>query len=135
MMHERNVSHRDLKAANLVVSPCDWTLGYRGLREVQSGDSPQRSVWERDRVWLIDLVGVRRHGHLARRRRVQNLARINVSFLADGTLTRADRLRFLRTYLAWGLLGKEGWKSWWTEVERMSRAKVERNRRLGRVLG
>ncbi len=26
-MHERNLSHRDLKAPNLLISPADWALG------------------------------------------------------------------------------------------------------------
>ena len=86
-------------------------------------------------MWLIDLVGVRRHGKLERRRAVQNLARLNTSFVAAGGLSLTDRLRFLRVYLGWGLYGREGWKLWWNEVRAMTRAKVERNRRSGRVLG
>jgi serine/threonine protein kinase len=130
MLHERNLSHRDLKAANLLVSPAGWTMGYRGLREAKADQ-----IARRDRVWLIDLVGVRRHGKLGRRRMVQNLARLNVSFVATGSLSRTDRLRFLRGWLVWGLRGREGWKSWWKEVEAASRAKIERNLRSGRVLG
>jgi hypothetical protein len=89
----------------------------------------------RERVWLIDLVGVRRHARLERARKVQNLARLNVSFIATGSLTRADRLRFLRDYLGFGLFGREGWKRWWKEVEEATWAKVQRNRKVGRVLG
>jgi hypothetical protein len=87
------------------------------------------------RVWLIDLVGVRRSRCLGRRRKVQNLARLNASFLDDGVLSRTDRLRFLRIYLAWGLHGRTGWKSWWDEIDRATRAKVVRNARHGRSLG
>jgi serine/threonine protein kinase len=130
MMHERGLSHRDLKAANLLVSPAEWKLGYRGLCEAQPG-GPTR----RDRVWLVDLVGVRRRDRLGRSRRVRDLARLEVSVLASGGLTRTDRLRFLRTWMGWGLFGKEGWKTWWKDVEAASNAKVERNRRSGRVLG
>jgi tRNA A-37 threonylcarbamoyl transferase component Bud32 len=130
MMHERKVSHRDLKAPNLLVSPADWTLGYRGVSEVESAAVPGH-----ERAWLVDLAGVRRHDKLERSRKVQNLARLNVSFIATGSLTRADRLRFLRDYLGFGLFGREGWKRWWKEVEQATRAKVQRNRKVGRVLG
>jgi tRNA A-37 threonylcarbamoyl transferase component Bud32 len=129
MMHERNLSHRDLKAANLLVSLADWTLGYRGLQEIAVPAVPGH-----DRAWLVDLVGVRRHDRLERERKVQNLARLNASFLALGGLTRADRLRFLRDYLGFGLFGREGWKEWWKEVEEMTQVKVQRNRKRGRVL-
>ncbi|MBY0522494.1 MAG: lipopolysaccharide kinase InaA family protein [Gemmataceae bacterium] len=83
---------------------------------------------------LIDLVGVTVHRRMSRRRRVQNLARIHASFCKSSLLTRTDKLRFLRTYRQWGLLGRDGWKSWWTEVETATHAKIARNLRSGRVL-
>jgi hypothetical protein len=87
-----------------------------------------------ENVWLIDLVGVRRHGKLRRQRRLQNLARLNVSFLGRSGLTRTDRLRFLRVYLRWGLRGRLGWKRWWRQVQEATEAKVRRNLRNGRPL-
>src|SRR5262249_32604550 len=108
MLHDRQLSHRDLKAANVLV---------RG-----------------DELWLIDLVGLRVFRRLSRGRRVQNLARLNASFCRSGLLTRTDRLRFLRMYLEWGLSGRAGWKTWWREVAQATEAKTERNRRNGRPL-
>ena len=67
-------------------------------------------------------------------RRVQNLTRLNASFVHGGALTRTDRLRFLRVYLEWGLHGRTGWKSWWREVEQATEAKIRRNQRSGRPL-
>jgi hypothetical protein len=107
-LHRRNLSHRDLKAANLLVNA--------------------------DGLWLIDLVGVRLHRRLPRRRRVQNLARLNASFYQSPLLTRTDRLRFLRVYLQWGLFGRHRWKRWWRQIEEATRAKVARNARSGRPL-
>ena len=85
-------------------------------------------------ISLIDLVGVRRLHKLPRSRRIQNLARLHASFLRTPLLTRTDKLRFLRVYLQWGLLGKNAWKRWWMEIEAATQAKVARNRRTGRPL-
>jgi tRNA A-37 threonylcarbamoyl transferase component Bud32 len=109
-LHQRRLAHRDLKAVNILVAAPDFA------------------------VWLIDLVGVRNRHRLPRRRRVQNLARLNASFWQDSALTRADRLRFLRVYLQWGLRGRETWKRWWHEVGEATREKVNRNRQSGRPL-
>jgi tRNA A-37 threonylcarbamoyl transferase component Bud32 len=107
-LHRRQLSHRDLKASNVLVS----------------GDA----------VWLIDLVGVAPYRRLSRRRRVQNLARLHASFQNNPKLTRSDKLRFLRVYMRWGLLGREGWKRLWREVCGATQAKVKQNARNGRPL-
>src|SRR5262249_41941968 len=78
-LHGRRLSHRDLKAPNILVSR-------------PGGDEAALSFW------LIDLVGVRCPGRLSWRRRVRDLARLNASFLESPALTRTDRLRFLRVY-------------------------------------
>lgn len=109
-LHRRQLSHRDLKSANILVERSSQAL------------------------WLIDLVGVRRHRSLSQARRIQNLARLSASFQDAALLSRSDKLRFLRVYLEWGLRSKAGWKGWWREVEKATRAKTERNARLGRPL-
>jgi tRNA A-37 threonylcarbamoyl transferase component Bud32 len=114
-LHQRRLSHRDLKAANLLVSPADG-----------QGDLS---------VHVIDLVGVRRLRKLRRARRVQNLARLNASFFNHPGLTRSDRLRFLRVYLRWGLRGRSGWKRWWRQIAEATAHKVQRNLHKGRPLG
>ncbi len=122
-LHRWQLSHRDLKAANVLVSPQGWAVGPRGLREKEAdGD---------DHVWLVDLVGVRRHRRLGERRRAKDLARLNASFLAEPAVNRPARLRFLRVYL-----GRDtaSWKTWWRRVEELTGAKVERNRTRGRPL-
>ncbi len=107
-LHRRNLSHRDLKAANVLLTDTA--------------------------AWFIDLVGVELFHRLPHRRRLQNLTRLNASFVHSRALTRTDRLRFLRVYLEWGLRGRGGWKSWWREVERATRLKIRRNQRSGRPL-
>jgi tRNA A-37 threonylcarbamoyl transferase component Bud32 len=113
-IHRRRLSHRDLKAANLLV---------QGAHGTDAGA-----------VWLIDLVGVRCQEKLSWRRRVQNLARLHASFLDSSDLTRTDRLRFLRDYLQWGLFGRAGWKRWWKAIHEAARRKAIRNARNGRPL-
>jgi tRNA A-37 threonylcarbamoyl transferase component Bud32 len=125
-LHARRLSHRDLKASNLLVSPAAWSPcaeRHEAAAAPVMGGAPQ--------VWFIDLVGVRRHRRLSRRRRVQNVARLAASFLGHPALTDADRARFLRAYLGW-----EGGdrKAWWREIAAAVAAKVTRNRRNGRPL-
>jgi tRNA A-37 threonylcarbamoyl transferase component Bud32 len=107
-LHYRHLSHRDLKASNLLVSE--------------------------NQLFFIDLVGVMRHRKLRRSRRLQNLARLNTSSECCAGLTRTDKLRFLRVYLRWGLRGRDGWKRWWREIEKATAEKIERNKRKGRPL-
>ncbi len=106
-LHGRRLSHRDLKATNLLISD--------------------------DRVWFIDLVGVSR-SQRSHRRRVQNLARLAASFRQEPLLSRSDKLRFLWIYRRVGLVGKGNWKMWWRHIESAMLSKVERNRRNGRPL-
>jgi len=107
-LHERQLSHRDLKAANILLTD--------------------------GAAWLIDLVGVSRHRKLPHARRLQNLSRLHAGFHDNRTLTRTDKLRFLRTYLQWGLFGRQDWKGWWRAMETATQSKVARNARNGRPL-
>ena len=63
---------------------------------------------------------------------MQNLARLNAGLHEQHELTRTDRLRFLRSYLQWGLFGKQGWKKWWQAIALATQAKLDRNQRVGR---
>jgi tRNA A-37 threonylcarbamoyl transferase component Bud32 len=112
-LHERQVAHRDLKASNILLSGPPLTA----------------------EPVLIDLVGVETGRPVPERTRVRDLARLTVSFLDSPRVSRADRLRFLRAYLNWGLAGRVGWKRWWAGVAGATAAKVARNARTGRPLG
>ncbi|HEX4606970.1 MAG TPA: lipopolysaccharide kinase InaA family protein [Urbifossiella sp.] len=109
-MHDRHVSHRDLKAPNLIL---------------ENGTDPV----------FIDLVGVRVGRPVPAAQRAKELARLNASFLHSPVVRRSDRLRFLRAYLAAGPAAGGDWRSWWTAVARATVAKVEKNRRSGRPIG
>jgi tRNA A-37 threonylcarbamoyl transferase component Bud32 len=130
-LHRRRLSHRDLKAANVLVSTSQSPAQAAAAQPPTLNCVPAARGAE---LWLIDLVGVTCRRKLTRARRVQNLARLHASFLQHAGLTRTDKLRFLRAYLQWGLRGRCGWKRWWRETEAATRAKVARNLRSGRPL-
>ncbi|MDB5352431.1 MAG: Mn2+-dependent serine/threonine protein kinase [Planctomycetota bacterium] len=113
-MHERSLSHRDLKAANILIV----------------GDPDAISPI----LSLIDLVGVTLDHPIAHGRRVQNLARLQISLANVPGRTRTDALRFLRAYLPWIHTSRPAWKGLWRDVERACRSKELQNRKRGRVL-
>jgi tRNA A-37 threonylcarbamoyl transferase component Bud32 len=113
-LHRRRLAHRDLKASNILV-------------QLPASGPPA--------CWLIDLVGVAHPRRLPRWLRARNLARLHASFFQSPLVSRTDKLRFLRTYLQWGLRGQQGWKGWWRAIAQATLAKVARNARSGRPLG
>ena len=113
-LHDRSLSHRDLKGSNILI-------------EVNPGGGIGR-------VSLIDLVGVALKHPLPWNRRVQNLARLCVSLNLVKGRTRTDLLRFLRLYLPWGLSPLGDWKGLWRRIERAVGAKRARNLKRGRPL-
>lgn len=114
LMHDRSLSHRDLKASNILVR-----------REAPPGE---------DLLTLIDLVGVRLKDPLPMHRRVQNLARLSVSLADAPGRTRTASLRFLRAYLPHRLARAGEWKALWRAIEAASHTKKARNERRGRPL-
>jgi tRNA A-37 threonylcarbamoyl transferase component Bud32 len=130
-LHQRRLSHRDLKAANILVrrfdAPADEPSAY-------AQDIQNLLYMPESSVWLIDLVGVDSFLDLSMARRVQNLARLNASFVGSRQITRTARLRFLFTYLNCGVFGRCDWKSWWKQIDQATSRKVERNRRRGKPL-
>jgi tRNA A-37 threonylcarbamoyl transferase component Bud32 len=114
VLHERSMSDRDLKAANILIV----------------GDPEAEEI----ALTLIDLVGVQLKHPLPQGRRLQNLARLQISLSDVPGRTRTDALRFLRAYLPWGLSPRNDWKGLWRKVARLIDSKEERNRRRGRPL-
>jgi len=136
-LHRCRLSHRDLKAANLFIDP-NLDCQRSPFLPVDAGapGAPISNLLPlpASPVWFIDLAGVSLHGRLARSRRVQNLARLHASFHQSQALTRTDKLRFLRCYLLWNLVGRGTWKTWWRAIDRATLRKVARNGRRGRLL-
>jgi tRNA A-37 threonylcarbamoyl transferase component Bud32 len=113
-LHDRSLSDRDLKASNILID----------LERLDSEVS----------LSLIDLVGVSLKAPLPIGRRVQNLARLNLSLANIFGWTKADSLRFLLAYLRGGLSGECGWKGLWVAVEKAAHSKRAQNLRRGRPL-
>lgn len=109
LMHECGASHRDLKAANILIQ--------------LNGECQ-----------ILDLNGARLSRTVSRRLRVRDIMRLNASFVSSGHVSRTMRLRFLRSYLEWAMRGKEGWKRWWKEIDEATRDKIHRNAKRNRPL-
>jgi tRNA A-37 threonylcarbamoyl transferase component Bud32 len=110
VLHDRQVSHRDLKAPNLLLSG--------------SNAEPV----------LIDLVGALTGQTVTFRVRVRDLTRFNVSFWQTPEVRHSNRLRFLRAYLGELRTAYPHWKSWWRAIARASQAKIARNQRRHRPI-
>ena len=109
-LHDRGVSHRDLKAPNILLSG--------RLR------TPV----------LIDLVGVAVHTVVTDRLRCRDLARLNAGFVHSPQVSHTVRLRLLKAYLtAWPRLHTE-WKPWWRAIAAATVKKVLKNLHRGRPL-
>jgi len=91
-LHERGVSHRDLKGDNILV------------REAGPG---------RFRLTLVDLDGVQ-FGRTGWQRRARDLARLSWDFRDHPAVTRGDRLRLLLAYLV--PKDRPAWKKLWRAV-------------------
>jgi len=115
--HDANLSHRDLKAANLL-----WS------------NKPGAELGVEGSLYFIDLVGVRGPGRTSSRTRIRDLTRLNVSFLDGRHVSRSDKLRFLCIYLCMALKGKGDWKDWWRQIAAASREKIKKNQRSGRPI-
>ena len=113
-LHERSLSHRDLKADNILIASSDRD--------------------EEVRLSLIDLVGVRIEHPITRHHQVQNLARLQLSLASAPGRTRTDSLRFLRAYLPWARIVDGSWKLLWRAIEAACRKKEDQNRRNNRLL-
>jgi len=111
-MHARRVSHRDLKASNLLVA--------------DAGDEV--------RTWLVDTDGVRIHRRLSARRRAADLARLATSVAAHPWVSRTVLCRFLRAYAAEFSRGSIDKRLLWRAVERRARRQIARRKRQGKPL-
>jgi tRNA A-37 threonylcarbamoyl transferase component Bud32 len=112
-MHDRNISHRDMKASNFLVAPGQST-----------SDGPD--------VYLIDLAGVLIWRNMPQERRLQNLSRMLVSLQSSAAFTRTDFLRFLFAYQPGIRRMPQRWKETWRYLGLKAAEKITRNQQLDR---
>jgi tRNA A-37 threonylcarbamoyl transferase component Bud32 len=93
-MHSHQISHRDLKAANLLVR-----------------EQPGRID-----AYVVDLDGVVIRRSLSSDVRWRNLARLSVGLELHRCVSRTTRLRFVHAYLADTATAREAWKTLWRSV-------------------
>lgn len=109
-MHRNRVSHRDLKAGNLLLA------------------NRPSSV----EAFVIDLDGARRFLWLPRSRRFRDLSRLAFATAFDETITHSARLRFLRAYMKAAGENQTSWKTFWRRVAEMAQRRQVKKSRQGR---
>lgn len=112
-MHERSISHRDMKASNFLIAP-----GSEGTGSIE--------------IYLIDLAGAQIWRRLPQKRRLQNLARILVSLQSFAVFTRSDFLRFLFAYQPGVRGNRDLWKPIWRTLSQSAANKIARNQQRNR---
>ena len=107
-MHEARISHRDLKATNLL------------LRKTASGVES----------YVIDLDGAQHHlRRLGWHQRFCNLSRLELSSRELAAISNADRLRLLQAYLDASTAPKPHWKMAWQELSEIAGQRALRPKR------
>lgn len=113
-LHTWRISHRDLKACNLLVA----------------GDT--QAAGDAMQAWLVDLDGVTLHKRLSAARRAQDLARLAVSLEMHAWISRTLRLQFVRCYLRELQPAADSLRRLWPDVRSRAERLLLDLRRRGR---
>lgn len=109
-LHTNRVSHRDLKAGNLLL--------------VNKPSSVE--------AYVIDLDGAQRYVWLPRFRRLRELSRLVLAMRSNLMLTRTARLRCLQAYLQSAGEKSTRWKSYWRRLDRLAQYRHLKKNRHGK---
>ncbi|MFQ5904575.1 MAG: lipopolysaccharide kinase InaA family protein, partial [Candidatus Binatia bacterium] len=116
-LHALGIYHPDLKGSNILVS----------IRSHQEGNPEYE-------FFLVDLERMRVKRRLRRHERIRNLSQINASLNNTASISRIDRLRFLKAYLGSQGLSKDhrllaASRPLWGQILRESQKRLERGGR------
>jgi len=102
ILHKQGVYHGDLNINNILI---------------QSG--------EELKLYLIDTGDIRSKRWISNRRIMKNLDEVNRFFLDTTVVTRADRLRFLKTYLGAKAENRRILRRYWHKIEQRTNMRLE----------
>jgi tRNA A-37 threonylcarbamoyl transferase component Bud32 len=108
-LHAAGATHRDLKAANLLV--------------VDNDAGPE--------TWLVDLDGLRIGGPVSFDRRARDIARLAAGLAAHPWVTRSILRRFLRAYAREFPQNAIAWKPFWRAIAVYADQIIRRKRKRG----
>ncbi len=108
-MHAGRMSHRDLKAGNLLLVNRPASVS----------------------AYVIDLDGARRHVWLPAVRWQRDLARLALAMESEPAVTPSARLRFLLAYLKVRGEAADSWKPLWIRLAQITRKRRTKKRRRG----
>jgi tRNA A-37 threonylcarbamoyl transferase component Bud32 len=111
LMHDRGMSHGDLKAANVLIA----------------GASRDLTTYH---PVLIDLAGATAALAISTANRQRDLMRLAAS--CSSQVSRTDCLRFLKRYLDVPPQYGKDWKAWWRTIDRAVGRKQAKNQSRGR---
>jgi len=110
-MHAARISHRDLKAGNLMLKDCESSV----------------------EAFVIDLDGARRFPWRPRFRKARDLSRLALAVSQIPSMRFTIALRFLMAYLRAAGIERADWKPLWREIAKMAdQRKRQKQRRPSR---
>ncbi|MGB2986263.1 MAG: lipopolysaccharide kinase InaA family protein [Phycisphaerae bacterium] len=109
-MQQSHLTHRDLKASNILLKHWDGRGGPVSL-------------------WVVDLDGLRHRRFISAARRWQPVMRLAASLLSYSAVTRSDYGRFLHAYLPRTGAPRETWRRHFRELAQQANDYARRARR------
>jgi serine/threonine protein kinase len=117
-LHSNGLTHRDLKASNIMLTSWDGRAG------------PAK-------VWLVDLDGLGRLPRIGNARRWRSLTRLAASLRGHSSITHSDYARFLKSLMRQLGIPQTEWKRHYRDLAKEADTYVRRagRRKMGKLDG